>query len=50
MFFFISRLAKSIIDGDEEEVRDALKAFNPDDKCVLINISVQKLQDIYNGN
>ena len=47
---FVYRLAKSIVDGDEEEVRNALKVFNPDDKCVLINISVQKLQDIYTGN
>ncbi len=48
-FFFARRLAKSIVDGDEEEVRNALKVYNPDDKCVLININVQKLQDIYSG-
>ena len=49
-FWGIFRLAKSILDGDEDELKKALKDFSPDDKCVLINITLIKLQDIFKGD
>ena len=49
-FLGIFRLAKSILDGDEDELKKALKDFSPDDKCVLINITLIKLQDIFKGD
>jgi hypothetical protein len=42
-------LAKSIIEGEEEEVRNALKAFGAEENCLFNNINVQKIQEIFKG-
>jgi hypothetical protein len=43
------RFAKAIIDGDVESVEEVLKLLKPDEKCVLMNINIQKILGVCNG-